>query len=304
MDQSMVARFKKAAARQDERLDELARGGNIFEQEEKKKRRDYEALDKKWADEANKEFLLEKDRQQQTNELAKQGLINSGQLANTETVNTGAMARQKLMEDTKRAEDINNYNLGVYKTESSGNVDRFKAQTDRGELDLKNRAFDWQSTQPQKGVLGEQLTAMTAMLNDPETTPLEKQRLRGIMLNSITQQPGGQAQQNISTPAQFGQNAGYDFQQYDKPDIQPSASAVVSSTTATPTIRKQKTLEEQESEWRAKNTSLVGNRLSLFNSPMEAQALLEREKKSSLQRKQEAEEFYKNRFERAARAGY
>lgn len=300
MDQSMVARFKKAAERQNEILS----GGNIFEQAEKKKQREYDALDKKWAEEKKMDFLLQRDRQAQESDLAKQGLVNAGQLANTETVNTGAMARQRLMEDTKRAENLNDYNLGVYKTESSGNVDRFNAQTTRGDLDLKNRAFDWQSTQPQKGVLGEQLTAMTAMLNDPETTPLEKQRLRGIILNSITQQPGGQAQQNISTPAQFGQNAGYDFQQYDKPDIQPSASAVVSSTTAKPTIRKQKTLEEQESEWRAKNTSLVGNRLSLFNSPMEAQALLEREKKSSLQRKQEAEEFYKNRFERAARAGY
>jgi hypothetical protein len=85
MDQSMVARFAKAAARQDE----LLSGGTLWEQKEKKKQREYDAIDKKWADEAKMDFLLKRDKQAQENDLAKQGLVNQGQVARAETVNSG-----------------------------------------------------------------------------------------------------------------------------------------------------------------------------------------------------------------------
>lgn len=151
MDQSMVARFKKAAERQNEILS----GGNIFEQAEKKKQREYDALDKKWAEEKKMDFLLQRDRQAQESDLAKQGLVNAGQLANTETVNTGAMARQRLMEDTKRAENLNDYNRGIFNTQA----DIFKTQV------LGN------AKQPDNTLRGKEMEVAASILNNSTTDP-------------------------------------------------------------------------------------------------------------------------------------
>ena len=177
MDQSMVARFKKAAERQNEILS----GGNIFEREERKKKLEEE-----------RDFLLKRDRQAQENDLAKQELVNAGQLADTETVNAGAMARQKLIEDTKRAEDLNNYNLGVFETETKGNVERFNAQTTRGALDLENRIFDWQAKQPEKGFHEKEMEVAGTILKD-NTDPNSPQArwamriLQGGQRNTVPQ---------------------------------------------------------------------------------------------------------------------
>lgn len=73
-DQSMIARFKKAAERQDE----LLAGGNIFDKEEKKKKAEEEARAKITAMEANRDFLLTRDRQAQESDLAKQLAANAG----------------------------------------------------------------------------------------------------------------------------------------------------------------------------------------------------------------------------------
>jgi len=91
MDQSMVARFIKAAERQNEILS----GGNIFEQAEKKKKAEEEARAKITAMEANRDFLLTRDRQAQESDLAKQLAANAGR----------SPARMALSQDVSRLQE-------------------------------------------------------------------------------------------------------------------------------------------------------------------------------------------------------
>lgn len=85
--------------------------------------------------------------------------------------NTGAMARQQLIEGTKMADTTNNYNASIYKTDTEGNIGRFKAQTDRIE-----------ANRPGKGILNEQINAAKAVLEstDPGVTPELRQRAIGV----------------------------------------------------------------------------------------------------------------------------
>ena len=84
MDQSMVARFKKAAERQNEILS----GGNISEQNERKKRLSDAMLDAKWAKEAEQEGKMNMQRDL---------LANNLDVAREN--NAGALARQQLQGD-------------------------------------------------------------------------------------------------------------------------------------------------------------------------------------------------------------
>jgi len=129
--------------------------GNIFFDQAEKKRRDYEAIDKKWAEEAGRDFLLTRDKQDQKNDLAKQELVNAGQIANTETENTGAMARQMLMEDTKRSADLNTFNRGIFDTQA----DIFKTQV------MGN------AKQPDSTLRGKEMEVAASILNNSTTDP-------------------------------------------------------------------------------------------------------------------------------------
>jgi hypothetical protein len=114
--------------------------------------------------------------------------------------NAGQLARQQLQQVFQNETNKRNYNLDLYKTQISENVNRFDSQTKRMEA-------DWKMNQPQKGVLGEQLTALTAVVNDPEATPEDKQWARSALRNSIGQQP--MAQQKPGQPQQA--NGGFDI---------------------------------------------------------------------------------------------
>lgn len=122
---------------------------------------------------------------------------NAGQMDVARENNAGQMARQALMEDTKRADDVRDYNLNLYKEKVNENVARFNAQTLRKES-------DWKINQSQKGVLGDQLKAATAILEDMNSTDEDKKMARDFIFGSFkqpaTQQQSG-TQRNIIAPS-------------------------------------------------------------------------------------------------------
>ena len=97
--------------------------------------------------------------------------------------NAGQMARQALMEDTKRADDVRNYNLNLYKEKVNENVGRFNAQT------LRQAAMTKQET---AGSKEDPRSALFTALSQPGMTDEEAVRIKK-MFDSIygtRQQPG------------------------------------------------------------------------------------------------------------------
>jgi hypothetical protein len=93
--------------------------------------------------------------------------------------NAGQMARQALMEDTKRADDVRNYNLNLYKEKVNENVGRFNAQT------LRQAAMTKQET---AGSKEDPRAALFAALSQPGMTDEEAVRIKK-MFDSIYGQP-------------------------------------------------------------------------------------------------------------------
>lgn len=120
---------------------------------------------------------------------------NAGQMDVARENNAGQLARQTLMEDTKRIDDARDYNLDLYKTQVGENIGRFDAQTKRIEAGAK-------INQPQKGVLGDQLTAATAILEDMNSSDADKKSARDFIFGSL-KQPATSVQgnqRNIQSP--------------------------------------------------------------------------------------------------------
>jgi len=105
--------------------------------------------------------------------------------------NAGQMARQALMEDTKRADDVRNYNLNLYKEKVNENIGRFNAQT------LRQAAMTKQET---AGSKEDPRAALFTALSQPGMTDEEAVRIKK-MFDDIY--GGGQSarQGNIVTPS-------------------------------------------------------------------------------------------------------
>lgn len=241
--------------------------GNIFFDQAEKKRRDYEAIDKKWAEEAGRDFLLTRDKQDQKNDLAKQELVNAGQIANTETVNTGAMARQMLMEDTKRSADLNTFNRGIFDTQA----DIYKTQVAGN------------AKQPDNTLRGKEIEVAASILNNSTTDPNSTQAQWAMrILNAGQQKVVPQTATPAAQPAQkqFSVSTSFD----NRKDIElPSnvslfreetpnpARQMIQDAQNVPTTAPVKSLVDQEAEFNKTRRSATG--FSLFNSPMEASAM-------------------------------
>jgi hypothetical protein len=133
--------------------------------------------------------------------------------------NTGAMARQQLIEGTKMADTTNNYNASIYKTDTEGNIGRFKAQTDRIE-----------ANRPGKGILNEQINAAKAVLEstDPGVTPELRQRAIGVyngVLGAGGQQTVQPAIRQSTSPQQSRQITTLPGSRDDGKDLQITPSA-------------------------------------------------------------------------------
>lgn len=103
--------------------------------------------------------------------------------------NTGQMARQKLMEDTKLAENERAYNIDLYKTRIGENIGRFDSQTKR-----------MQVGDVQKGVLGDQLKAATAVMGDLSSTDEDRKLARNFIFSSFKQPGQEPSQKNAVQP--------------------------------------------------------------------------------------------------------
>ena len=110
---------------------------------------------------------------------------NAAQMDVARENNAGQLARQTLMEDTKRIDDARRYNLGLYEAQVAENIGRFDSQTRRMEANSK-------INQPQKGVLGDQLTAATAVLENPYSSDAEKKAALDFIVGSFKQPVGEQ----------------------------------------------------------------------------------------------------------------
>jgi len=93
--------------------------------------------------------------------------------------NAGQMARQALMEDTKRADDVRNYNLNLYKEKVNENLGRFNAQT------LRQAAMTKQET---AGSKEDPRAALFSALSQPGMTDAERVNIKK-MYDSIYGQP-------------------------------------------------------------------------------------------------------------------
>lgn len=94
---------------------------------------------------------------------------NAGQMDVTRENNAGQMARQALMEDTKRADDVRDYNLNLYKEKVNENVGRFNAQT------LRQAAMTKQET---AGSKEDPRSALFTALSQPGMTDEEAVRIK------------------------------------------------------------------------------------------------------------------------------
>ncbi len=115
--------------------------------------------------------------------------------------NAGQLARQALMEDTKRADDVRNYNLDLYKTQIGENIGRFNAQTQRLTAMTKQSAANETA-----GSKEDPRAALFAALSQPGMTDEEAVRIKK-MFDSIygggqptaQRAPAGE-QRNIQPP--------------------------------------------------------------------------------------------------------
>lgn len=133
-----------------------------------------------------------KDIRGRNTDMEKQRLVNQGALDLARENNAGQMARQALMEDTKRANDVRNYNLNLYKEKVNENLGRFNAQT------LRQAAMTKQET---AGSKEDPRLALFTALSQPGMTDEEAVRIKK-MFDSIygtRQQPT--AHRQIVTPS-------------------------------------------------------------------------------------------------------
>lgn len=159
----------------------------------KKKQRDDEssAVNQSWDDTPAGQAYW-KDIRGRNTDMEKQRLVNQGALDLAREYNAGQMARQALMEDTKRADDVRNYNLDLYKEKVNENVGRFNAQT------LRQAAMTKQET---AGSKEDPRSALFTALSQPGMTDEEAVRIKK-MFDSIYgtgQQPT--AHRQIVTPS-------------------------------------------------------------------------------------------------------
>ena len=159
----------------------------------KKKQKDDEssAVNQSWDDSPAGQAYW-KDIRGRNTDMEKQRLVNQGALDLAREYNAGQMARQALMEDTKRADDVRDYNLNLYKEKVNENVGRFNAQT------LRQAAMTKQET---AGSKEDPRSALFTALSQPGMTDEEAVRIKK-MFDSIYgtgQQPT--AHRQIVTPS-------------------------------------------------------------------------------------------------------
>jgi len=137
-----------------------------------------------------------KDIRGRNTDMEKQRLVNQGALDLAREYNAGQMARQALMEETKRIDDARDYNLNLYKEKVNENVGRFNAQT------LRQAAMTKQET---AGSKEDPRSALFTALSQPGMTDEEAVRIKK-MFDSIygtgqpTAQPAGE-QRPTAKPA-------------------------------------------------------------------------------------------------------
>jgi len=278
-DQSMISRFAKAAARQDE----LLSGGNIFDRDHKKKQL-----------EAEQDFLLKRDRQMQENDLAKQTLSNRGSLdvANIQRTgqadianinNTGQLTRQRLIEGTNYAKATNDYNADIFKTkadifktQAGFNVSSFNAATDRMNPKVGTRSPG--DDEIIKGIWADQ--SMTADQKLAMTAKARASLSGGIQGTSGAP---GQSSTDTRQTVRIGQPSVSSVNSDDGKDVNiPPAVSLFREETPNPVRQMiqnaqnvpnvpEKSLDEREAEFNKTSRSAMG--FSIFNSPKEAAAM-------------------------------
>lgn len=110
---------------------------------------------------------------------------NAGQMDVARENNAGQLARQTLMEDTKRIDDARDYNLDLYKAQVGENIGRFDSQTKRMEATTKQRAID-KPADP-----ADPRAELFSALSQPGMTDAERVNIRK-MFDSIYGQPTAQ----------------------------------------------------------------------------------------------------------------
>jgi len=140
-----------------------------------------------------------KDMRARNTQIEVGKMQNAGQMDVARENNTGQLARQTLMEDTKRIDDARDYNLDLYKTQIGENVGRFDSQTKRMEAITKQDALN----RPD-GSKEDPRAALFTALSQPGMTEPEKVNIRKTF-DSIygggqpATQPAG-SQRNIPPP--------------------------------------------------------------------------------------------------------
>ena len=174
-------------------IDEVLEMVKHKQNEDKRLRSDQELarLNQSWADSPAGQAYW-KDIRGRNTDMEKQRLVNQGALDLAREYNAGQMARQALMEDTKRADDVRDYNLNLYKEKVNENLGRFNAQT------LRQTAMTQQET---AGSKEDPRLALFTALSQPGMTDEEAVRIKK-MFDSIYgtgQQPT--AHRQIVTPS-------------------------------------------------------------------------------------------------------
>ena len=169
----------------------------------KKKQRDDEssAVNQSWDDTPAGQAYW-KDIRGRNTQMEVGRMQNAGQMDLARENNAGQMARQALMEETKRIDDARDYNLNLYKAKVNENVGRFNAQT------LRQAAMTKQET---AGSKEDPRLALFTALSQPGMTDEEAVRIKK-MFDSIygTRQqptahrqivaPSGDDRDSFSTP--------------------------------------------------------------------------------------------------------
>jgi hypothetical protein len=166
----------------------------------KKKQKDDEssAVNQSWDDTPAGQAYW-KDIRGRNTQMEVGRMQNAGQMDVARENNTGQLARQTLMEDTKRIDDARDYNLDLYKTQIGENVGRFDSPTKRMEAITKQDALN----RPD-GSKEDPRAALFTALSQPGMTEPEKVNIRKTF-DSIygggqpATQPAG-SQRNIPPP--------------------------------------------------------------------------------------------------------
>ena len=173
-------------------IDEVLEMVKHKQNEDKRLRSDQELarLNQSWDDSPAGQAYW-KDIRGRNTDMEKQRLVNQGALDLAREYNAGQMARQALMEDTKRADDVRDYNLNLYKEKVNENVGRFNAQT------LRQAAMTKQET---AGSKEDPRSALFTALSQPGMTDEEAVRIKKIF-DSIYGAGQPTAHRQIVTPS-------------------------------------------------------------------------------------------------------